>query len=559
MNQRFFVIIASILLVLFLGKSMNPFDKTMFDFHDETQPARIQQFAFNIKNLQIPPRIAPDFSFKLGYPVFNFYAPASYWITSGIHLLGFDIANSIKLSFLLALLAIFMAMYLFLRLFFPFFSSLIGAALLTSSPWMAVETLIRGNLAETWFFPFFIFSLFFLYKNAKSDSPLIFFMTVLSVFLTLTSHNIFILVSLPVFCIFALIHMHWKKNLTAIGLGIALSSYFLIPAFIELPLTYAKEIAKNTNYQDHFLCWFQFWKTPYWGYGGSVQGCINDGMPFVLGKLQILIGVAGMVLFFWKLPPRGSLTLYILLFTFISAFLSTYSSKFIWDIFSPVLAIFQFPWRFNILTIFGLSFFSASLFAKFEKPRLKLIYAVIIFFVFFINSKYFVKYNITKEKFNENFLSRTFIEKRVVYKVSEYLPKIVDYREWLAHEPQSDNSQKSDTFLEERLFLYALDRQPVSILFDSPFHKKAETSSEKILLNIHYFPFWNIRINGTSFMPTVFDKLGRPVIELQKPAIVEVEYQQTNTEKTGNIITITAFGILIAVLTRKNLWKQISN
>ena len=34
--------------------------------------------------------MAPEFSFGLGYPVFNFYAPASYWFTSIFSLAGFD-------------------------------------------------------------------------------------------------------------------------------------------------------------------------------------------------------------------------------------------------------------------------------------------------------------------------------------------------------------------------------------------------------------------------------------------------------------------------------------
>ena len=30
--------------VIFSGKTLNPFDPRMFDFHDDTQPARVQQF-----------------------------------------------------------------------------------------------------------------------------------------------------------------------------------------------------------------------------------------------------------------------------------------------------------------------------------------------------------------------------------------------------------------------------------------------------------------------------------------------------------------------------------
>jgi hypothetical protein len=96
------IITALIIFGLFFGKQLLPSDK-MFTFHDVSQPARIQEFAFDLTHKQIPPRIAPHMSFGMGYPVFTFYAPFSYWVGSGLHLAGFDIADSIKLSFFLGL------------------------------------------------------------------------------------------------------------------------------------------------------------------------------------------------------------------------------------------------------------------------------------------------------------------------------------------------------------------------------------------------------------------------------------------------------------------------
>ena len=149
--KRIAFIITLLFIVIFLGRSLNPFSSKMFTFHDETQAARVQQFVLNIKNLQIPPRIAPDFSFKLGYPIFNYYSPFPYWITSILHLTGISVINSLKISFLLAIVVGFVSMFLLLRLFFNFYPSLLAATLYVSSPWLAVEIFIRGNLAETWF------------------------------------------------------------------------------------------------------------------------------------------------------------------------------------------------------------------------------------------------------------------------------------------------------------------------------------------------------------------------------------------------------------------------
>ncbi|PJC31866.1 hypothetical protein CO049_03740, partial [Candidatus Roizmanbacteria bacterium CG_4_9_14_0_2_um_filter_36_12] len=168
--RRFLLILTFIFIIFFLGRSLNPFNNKMFTFHDETQAARINQFVLNLNNLKIPPRIAPDFSFKLGFPVFNYYAPFPYWLTSSFHLVGISIINSLKISFLLAIILSFISMYLFTSQFFGFFPSLLSGALYVSSPWLAVEIFIRGNLAETWFIALLPLAFWAVYINQKNKS-----------------------------------------------------------------------------------------------------------------------------------------------------------------------------------------------------------------------------------------------------------------------------------------------------------------------------------------------------------------------------------------------------
>src|SRR5919201_5615183 len=40
------------------------------------------------------PRWAPDFVFGFGYPIFNFYAPLSYYLAAPLHWLGLSYADS---------------------------------------------------------------------------------------------------------------------------------------------------------------------------------------------------------------------------------------------------------------------------------------------------------------------------------------------------------------------------------------------------------------------------------------------------------------------------------
>ena len=111
-------IVLTITVILTIGRDLLPFQNSMFTSHDSSQPARIVEFVYNIQHLQLPPRIAPHWSFGLGFPVFNFYAPTAYWITSLINIIGLSVIDSLKLSYLLSMVLASIGMYLFLKNFF---------------------------------------------------------------------------------------------------------------------------------------------------------------------------------------------------------------------------------------------------------------------------------------------------------------------------------------------------------------------------------------------------------------------------------------------------------
>src|SRR3989338_3087891 len=173
MNKKIRIIIfliAFLSIAFTLGKILNPLDPRMFNFHDDTQAARIQQMTINLKSGHIPPRLAPTLSYGLGFPVFNFYAPFSYQITTGFHLLGMSIPMALKFSFFLSVILSFVTMFLLLQTFFGFLPSILGGIAYASSLWFAVEIFVRGNLAECWFLVLFPLSLYLLVLNARKSS-----------------------------------------------------------------------------------------------------------------------------------------------------------------------------------------------------------------------------------------------------------------------------------------------------------------------------------------------------------------------------------------------------
>lgn len=497
----------------------------MFTFHDETQAARVEQFTESLTNLRIPPRMAQEFSFGMGYPVFNFYAPTAYWISSFLVLSGFSVIAALKTSFLFALLGAFVGMYLLVReILEDEHSALLGATLYVTSLFIPVEIFVRGNLAEMWFISLFPITLFLLIKNSTSLTKKTFFLSTLFLSLLFTTHNILSLLSLIIIAVIMSVLPNKKRNLFSYFLAILLSSYFLIPALMESHLTYASEIAKMTNYSDHFLCIRQLWSPPTggWGFGGSVPGCVSDGMSFALGKPQLLFGMLGIILLGYriirkKIDKYRLLIIAISMGTVVSLLLTTYQSKPIWSVLSPLFSLFQFPWRFLVFGIVGLSIMGAYALRVLHTPRLAL-YAISLGLIILV-TPYFSGQSLSNTLYESKYLSNDYIRNAVAYKIPEYLPKTADYKKWRSFEG------KNEVPLGE--------------------------------VNMHYFPYLKIEVDGREIVPDTFDSLGRPQLHLKPGSKLIVSYRQTQIEKLGNSVSMIGIVLLGMILFYKPLWTKI--
>lgn len=439
--KRLLLAVSLFIIVLFLGRNLNLFSSRMFTFHDSTQPARIQQFVLNLKSLKIPPRIAPDFNYGLGFPVFNFYAPFPYWLTSIINLAGFDIVSSLKLAFLLAIMTGFLGSLFFLKSFFDFYPSLLGGILYITSLYFPLNIFVRGNLAEVWFLALFPWVLFLLCKNSlKADRKTLVLTSIVLSFL-LTSHNVLSLVSFPIILIFLLLLKNKKQNFLSLFFALLLSAYFWLPALAEMKYTWAHQVAALTNFSDHFLCINQLWQSN-WGYGGSTKGCIDDGMSFKIGKIQLIFFFLGILIFlykiFFKKNKLNFIYLFIIIYSLLFLFLTLYQSQPLWELFSPVLSVIQFPWRLIGPPLLGIAFFSAYFFHYLKIPLKNALIIIILITVLIINGRYFYGQEIKKDSFEKKYLSQEYIEKKAAYAIAEYLPKTIDYQYWRSLEKKKE-------------------------------------------------------------------------------------------------------------------------
>jgi len=550
-------------VIYFLAWHLQPFDPHFFSFHDDTQVGRMKEFVFALQNIQIPPRMAPHFSSGMGFPVFNFYAPFSYWIGSILNMFGIPIVAAAKTTLFLAVVVSFVSMFLFASTLFSFDVALVVGTLYTSSAWLATEIFARGNFGEMWFIALFPLALYFLEKNSHSRSRIIFVATAFIICFTLTTHNVLTIVGAPLLVLYVFIlrkSISW--NLIAIGIGILLGAYFFLPLTFENQLTYAKSQAEATKYIDHFLCIRQVWDSPTWELGGSGKGC-NDGMSFKVGKLQLmfsLLGILSLIFGFFKKRKQIIKPIYFLVIGLSSLYMMLDISTPIWKFFSFVLAPFQFPWRFNTFFLFSVSILGGYAFYFLKKMlpnRLHLTLIAITILTLFVSAMPYFRHpwRITYNEYYDRYVGDWYIYKDVAYGIPEYLPRTASFVKWMEYGKNKIIKRNPETYIS---FIATPNELKVD---DSNVYKKSAMSIKKqiVTINLHYFPYWTVKINDKRIVPSKFDELGRPMILLEAGDRLSVSFAQTPIEQVGNVVSLIAILICLLVILYPNIWKKLNH
>lgn len=550
-----------IAFLLLLGKGFMLHTTDMYGFHDITQAGRVSDFALSVRSGNIPPRIAPTFSYGLGYPIFNHYAPTAYWITSDLHHLGLSIPYALKLSFFMAVLVGGISMSLFVRQHLSEYAALVAGTLYASSPFVGGEIFVRGNLAEIWFMALLPLTLYLVHKvtvvsRHKWSVALAFTFSLL-----MTSHNALSMVGGAFVVMYSLMRPS-RRLLMALVLGGLMSAYFLIPAVFELSSTHATEIAKGTMYAEHFVCPRQLWNSPL-GFGGSMNGCI-DGMSFQLGKILLIMGLLGLGAYVASLlssKQRNTQHIALALLALGSLILTTRFSEPVWVAVEPILELFQFPWRFLSVASFGLAFFAGiaidSLGQRMKPMPFAVTVALICVVGIFLSIPFFQPNpdkKWTKEDFTTNYLSEDYLRNQIAYRVPEYIPADVDVDAWMALKDGSPD------VLPPKAPIISQDGELYTTVDESPFGYHIATSSKTFLINKHMSPQLSIRINNKEYKPTALDALGRPQVTVtSEKTLVDVSYVQTPLEKVSNAVTLIALILLVVPYIRTfQSWKKMS-
>lgn len=511
-----------------------------FPIHDDTQVSRVYEMGKAISDGMFPVRWTADLGYGYGYPLFNFYAPLSYYAGGIFTNLGFDALASTKLVIALGLILASLFMYLLAREFWGNKGGIISSLLYLYAPYSAVNVYVRGNIAESWgyaFVPLFFYGVVKIYKN---QNPYFVLVSALGLAGIILSHNLTALIT-AIFLIPTTIFILLSKNkkilcffVSSIVLGLILSSFYFIPALTEMKYTnVSSQIGGGADFRNHFVCIGQLWESN-WGYGGSAPGCL-DGMTFRIGKLHLILS-ALFIFTLFKNKIRDRFVILFSSFFILSVFLMLEISKPVWEAIFP-MAFIQYPWRFLVFSSFSLSVIgggSIVLVKSLPKnifPHAALEYAILISVtIIFMYSKFFVPQTILPKSAND-YTNEKILTTKISKISDEYLPK---------------DFQKNNIKAREKVKLIRGEGELKNVLEKTNLIKvdlRANTSSS-LYFRVAYFPPWKAFVNGKE-TEVIQEDNGLVVNVSPGQKAVELKYVQTPIEKAANLATLAGLVMFI--------------
>lgn len=419
-----------------------------FSMHDDQHIARLYLLVTGIKQGYVFPRWVDMLGFGFGYPLFNFYPPLIYYVSSVFYFLGFSLIWSIKLMIICGFVLSAIGSYLFIKKLVGRVSALVGATVYVYFLYHSVTVYVRGAFAEFFtiaILPFIFLSILNLSQKINWKNSILF--SILFALLILTHPLIAFpsIIFIGLFYIYLFLQNSSKVRFVLFSflggvLSLGLSAFFWLPSIMERKYTLIDNILTKelASYKDHFVYLFQLWYSP-WGYGGSTKG-LADGMTYQLGKVPIMFVVISALLgtlYFIKRKKIDNILkiyLFILFSLLLSFFMMTEYSSFIWDRISFLWYI-QFPWRFLtfvnffISVIAGFSIYFLKDFLKiFNKKIYHLVFGLFVMAAISVTVYKYYPYFKPQKFISTNDRQRTSF-KEIAWRISstsyEFVPKDV--------------------------------------------------------------------------------------------------------------------------------------
>ncbi len=528
-----------VVMVIALALSWSVFVPGIFSTHDNINILRIEGMTECLKDLQIPCRVAPNLGLGYGTPVFNYLAPLPFYIGGVVNLLLQNSALALRVLFLIPILGAAFYMYRLGELIWKNTNAgLLSAVFYISAPFMAMTLFVRGSLGEGWMMMLVPACLYYILKLAEKTSVKNSLILSIFIALLLLSH-LFSLVVFILLGVFSLLLLLQKKDLrflkfigVSFFIGILIPCFYLVPAILETDLVHFETIMSGSNtYPEQFKGLKKLLIDRSWGYGvptREIPGLQQDQLSYQVGLLPLLLAL---ITFVWVLIKNGRsklIALFLLVSFFISLFLITSRSQFIWANLQP-LHFLQFPWRFLSIVIFSLSLLAGGVVAFIRGNKMNFIPWLIILITLGLNIFYFKPVEFLDAPITQD---QKIQWQKVYPHAMDYLPKHT-YK----------NPLESP-------------RQPYEVIFGESQITNFKQSSDLVKFNAKtdgftiiriskfYFDGWKIFVDGKEIEVNPNNELGLITFALD-PGAHQVEIKLTNTVTRNLANGLSIFGLAL--------------
>jgi hypothetical protein len=321
---------------------------------------RLHELSLLIRGGEFYPRWAPNFYHGYGYPIFNYYAPLTYYLALPFELLpAIDAVAASKIVLVGGMLLAGLGIYGYVRDNWGRRAGYVAAALYVYSPYIQyIDPHMRGALPEAFSFGLFPLALWAMDRLRRRPAAGPWLASVIAIAAVILSHN---LMGLFFYGLLAA-WVAWQGLLlrrqpgtggngrpaflrlaAAMLVGLGLAAVYWLPVILERnAVTLSTLIGSGDNYdfRTHFLSLGEllaFSRMPDWG-------ATQSPFLFNLGVVQWALALVGVVMLAARRVRQPAQLAFSVLAGVAVLLLMLSVSRPAWELL-PFMAFFQFPWR----------------------------------------------------------------------------------------------------------------------------------------------------------------------------------------------------------------------
>lgn len=299
-------------------------------------------------------RWLPKLVYGYGYPLFNYYAPASYYLAYLPRLFGLTLPLTLLIGYITTFVIQALGTFLWARRLLGAQIALLVVAAVVFSPYTLINAVHRGAFAECMALALMPFTFWLLERciHIGSRRDIAGFVGVTSVLIL--THNITALITIPTLVCYTLIFGRKAAGkslshlLGYLALAIGCATWFWLPALRETDFVQIGLLTEpvSFHYTRHFLTLSEIFSTPFFydAYIINQERFYSLHLPVAILAFIGLLGVAKL-----RTSLQRTVVLASGLIIMVTIFLMLPYAIWFWEQL-PLIKFLQFPWRFLGLT-----------------------------------------------------------------------------------------------------------------------------------------------------------------------------------------------------------------